>query len=168
MVGQIDLKHTLSNTLPSGYSRHRPHAFALQQPNGGVYLFQGGSAEQVLEWVSTCNYWAARESKEPLSGGVSNLEYGWGACLEDVQEEEDEQENKLYPPVQVQEWLPPMPPSVASYLEETAQLEVLHRHVKELNQELDKHRDIKRKMEIRVGQMMSFFISTIFTFFLLS
>ena len=29
------------------------------------------------EWVSTCNYWAARQSKEPLAGGVSNMEYGW-------------------------------------------------------------------------------------------
>jgi len=31
----------------------------------------------VNEWVSTCNYWAARQSKEPLAGGVSNMEYGW-------------------------------------------------------------------------------------------
>lgn len=33
------------------------------------------------EWVSTCNYWAARQSKEPLSGGVSNMEYGWNRLL---------------------------------------------------------------------------------------
>ncbi|KAJ7040960.1 hypothetical protein C8F04DRAFT_1305673 [Mycena alexandri] len=29
------------------------------------------------KWVSTCNYWATRTSKEPLVGGVSNMEYGW-------------------------------------------------------------------------------------------
>ena len=34
------------------------------------------------EWVSTCNYWAARQSKEPLAGGVSNMEYGWNRILD--------------------------------------------------------------------------------------
>lgn len=43
----------------------------------GVYFFQAGTEELVNEWVSTCNYWAARTSKEPLAGGVSNMEYGW-------------------------------------------------------------------------------------------
>ncbi|KAF7731518.1 hypothetical protein EC973_009282 [Apophysomyces ossiformis] len=135
LIGEIDLKHTLSNALPSGYNRERPHAFALQQPNGGVFLFQVGSAEQVLEWVSTCNYWAARESKEPLSGGVSNMDYGWGACLEQSG------------PVTISEWQPPVPPMVNSAMDEASQLTALHKHVKELNEELDHHRDIKRKIE---------------------
>lgn len=34
------------------------------------------------EWVSTCNYWAARLSKEPLAGGVSNMEYGWNRVMD--------------------------------------------------------------------------------------
>ena len=34
------------------------------------------------EWVSTCNYWAARQSREPLAGGVSNMEYGWNRVLD--------------------------------------------------------------------------------------
>lgn len=49
----------------------------LSLPNGGVFFFQAGTEELVNEWVSTCNYWAARVSKEPLAGGVSNMEYGW-------------------------------------------------------------------------------------------
>jgi PH and SEC7 domain-containing protein len=49
----------------------------LTLANGGVYFFQAGTEELVNEWVSTCNYWAARQSKEPLAGGVSNMEYGW-------------------------------------------------------------------------------------------
>ena len=44
---------------------------------GAVYFFQAGTEDLVNEWVSTCNYWAARQSREPLSGGVSNMEYGW-------------------------------------------------------------------------------------------
>ena len=49
----------------------------LTLANRGVYFFQAGTEELVNEWVSTCNYWAARTSKEPLAGGVSNMEYGW-------------------------------------------------------------------------------------------
>jgi PH/SEC7 domain-containing protein len=56
----------------------------LTLANGGVYFFQAGTEELVNEWVSTCNYWAARTSKEPLAGGVSNMEYGWNR-VEDAQ-----------------------------------------------------------------------------------
>ncbi|RCH83732.1 hypothetical protein CU098_004211 [Rhizopus stolonifer] len=136
LMGSIDLKHTLANALPSGYSRQRQHAFALQQPNGAVYLFQVGSEEQVHEWVSTCNYWAARESKEPMTNGVSSMEYGW-TCTKDM-------ENTI-----IHEWQAPIPPSCSSLLEEPAQLEALHKHIKELSNELDQHRDIKPKMEAR-------------------
>ncbi|OAD78812.1 hypothetical protein PHYBLDRAFT_122186, partial [Phycomyces blakesleeanus NRRL 1555(-)] len=151
-IGEIDLKHTLSNPLPSGYSRQRPHAFALQQPNGGVYLFQVGSASEVLEWVETCNYWAARESREPLTGGISNMEYGWGECLDGIGL--DSAGDPYYHLLQsrdttVHEWQPPVPPSGPSTMDQHAQLGALHRHVRELNEELDKHRDMKLKMELR-------------------
>ncbi|ORZ01662.1 hypothetical protein BCR43DRAFT_556274 [Syncephalastrum racemosum] len=151
-IGEIDLKHTLCNPLPSGYSRQRPHAFALQQPNGGVYLFQVGSAEQVVEWVMTCNYWAARESKEPLTGGVGSMEYGWGPCLDHVDEDDPD---KTYPPVHVYEWQPPAPPTVSSATEEKAQLDALRKHVQELNEALDNHRDLKRKLELRFAAKSS-------------
>ncbi|CEP17586.1 hypothetical protein [Parasitella parasitica] len=141
LMGSIDLKHTLANALPSGYSRQRQHAFALQQSNGAVFLFQVGSEDQVREWVSTCNYWAARESKEPLAGGVSSMEYGWGHCLETIAEEAGN--------VIVHEWQAPVPPTMSSLLEESAQLATLRKHVKELSAELDQHRDIKPKMESR-------------------
>ncbi|KAI9348322.1 Pleckstrin homology domain-containing protein [Pilaira anomala] len=137
-MGSVDLKHTLANALPSGYSRQRQHAFALQQSNGAVFLFQVGSVEQVHEWVSTCNYWAARESKEPLKGGVSSMEYGWGDCL--LVEEGV--------PI-INEWEAPTPMMSSSILDEQTQLEVLSRYVQELSIELDQHRDIKPKMEDR-------------------
>lgn len=54
----------------------------LTLANGGVYFLQAGTEELVNEWVSTCNYWAARQSKEPLAGGVSNMEYGWNRVLD--------------------------------------------------------------------------------------
>lgn len=54
----------------------------LTLPNGNVFFFQAGTEELVNEWVSTCNYWAARVSKEPLAGGVSNMEYGWNRVMD--------------------------------------------------------------------------------------
>ncbi|PFH45519.1 hypothetical protein AMATHDRAFT_184519 [Amanita thiersii Skay4041] len=77
-VGTVHLAHSLAHALPPpGYNRQRPHCMVLTLANGGVFFFQAGTEELVNEWVSTCNYWAARTSKEPLAGGVSNMEYGW-------------------------------------------------------------------------------------------
>ena len=77
-VGTVHLAHSLAHSLPPpGYNRQRPYCMVLTMANGALYFFQAGTEELVNEWVSTCNYWAARTSKEPLAGGVSNMEYGW-------------------------------------------------------------------------------------------
>ncbi|GAC73793.1 guanine nucleotide exchange factor [Moesziomyces antarcticus T-34] len=91
-LGEIPLAHSLANALPPpGYNRTRPHVFALTLPGGKVYFFQTGHEELVNEWVSTCNYWAARQSKEPLAGGVSNMEYGWNKVLPQLDDDEYEE-----------------------------------------------------------------------------
>ncbi|KAJ1035121.1 hypothetical protein NDA18_000719 [Ustilago nuda] len=91
-LGEIPLAHSLANALPPpGYNKNRPHVFALTLPGGKVYFFQTGHEELVNEWVSTCNYWAARQSKEPLAGGVSNMEYGWNKVLPQPSEDELEE-----------------------------------------------------------------------------
>ncbi|KAI5361587.1 Putative Sec7 domain, PH-like domain superfamily, sec7 domain superfamily, pleckstrin domain 9 [Septoria linicola] len=72
------LRQTIASTLPPpGYSKARPHVWALSLPNGAVHLFQVGTPEIAMEFMTTANYWSARLSKEPLAGGVSNIEYGW-------------------------------------------------------------------------------------------
>ncbi|KNZ48745.1 uncharacterized protein VP01_543g1 [Puccinia sorghi] len=82
LLGAITLSHALTSVLVSGYSKERAHVFVLTLSNGASYFFQAGTEELVYEWVSTCNYWAARLSKEPLTGGVSNMEYGWNQLQE--------------------------------------------------------------------------------------
>ncbi|KAF2630001.1 Sec7 domain-containing protein [Macroventuria anomochaeta] len=73
------LRQTIASALPPpGYSKTRPHVWALSLPTGAVHLFQVGTPDIVREFVSTANYWSARLSKEPLTGGVSSMEYGWG------------------------------------------------------------------------------------------
>jgi hypothetical protein len=54
----------------------------LTLSNGGGYFFQAETNELVNEWVSTCNYWAARTSKEPLAGDIRNMEYGWNRVVD--------------------------------------------------------------------------------------
>ncbi|KAK5108630.1 hypothetical protein LTR62_008121 [Meristemomyces frigidus] len=72
------LRHTIASTLPKpGYSKARPHVWALSLPSGAVHLFQVGTPEIAKEFMTSANYWSARLSKEPLSGSVSNVEYGW-------------------------------------------------------------------------------------------
>jgi PH/SEC7 domain-containing protein len=77
-LASLQLSHSLAHALPPpGYNRQRPYCMVLTLASGAVFFFQAGTEELVNEWVQTCNYWAARQSKEPLAGGVSNMEYGW-------------------------------------------------------------------------------------------
>jgi len=81
-LDSFTLRQTIASTLPPpGYSKTRPHVWALSLPSGAVHLFQVGTPEIAHEWMSTANYWSARLSKEPLSGGVSNIEYGWSEAV---------------------------------------------------------------------------------------
>lgn len=81
-LGAFLLRQTIASSLPPpGFSKSRPHVFALSLPTGAVHLFSVGTAEIVKEFVSTANYWSARLSKEPLIGGISNIEYGWSDSI---------------------------------------------------------------------------------------
>ncbi|KAI0035843.1 hypothetical protein K488DRAFT_82603 [Vararia minispora EC-137] len=89
-VGTLLLAHALAHALPPpGYNRQRPHCMVLTLASGAVYFFQAGTEELVNEWVQTCNYWAARQSKEPLAGGVSNMEYGWNRVADPLHADDE-------------------------------------------------------------------------------
>ena len=154
----------------------------LTMPNGAVYFFQAGTEELVNEWVSTCNYWAARTSKEPLTGGVSNMEYGWNHVIdvpthkraqtdgESVRDTGDSMSvrsgrstrskfgwkdhsatvragqspwaDKTY----INDWKPPLPPTVASTHDEETQMDALKKHVTSLKQDLERHNELRELM----------------------
>jgi len=81
-LGTFSLKQTLASALPPpGYSRQRPHVWALSLPTGAVHLFHVGTPEISKEFVTTANYWSARLSTHPLVGGISNIEYGWSEAI---------------------------------------------------------------------------------------
>ncbi|KAJ1769298.1 hypothetical protein LPJ74_004179 [Coemansia sp. RSA 1843] len=167
-LGSVSLRHTMTHMLPSpGYSRSRPHVFALQLPSGGVYLFQTASEVELRDWVAACNYWAARESKAPyMIGGVYNMEYGWdntGDYLlrydeRDAREERGEElsaaeqaaeerrvveERDASKGASILEWTPPNNPMLRSDLDEQGQLKALLHHITYLEEELVSHKKVQ-------------------------
>lgn len=94
------LRQTIASTLPPpGYSKTRPHVWALSLPSGAVHLFQVGTPDIAEEFITAANYWSARLSKEPLSGGVSNVEYGWSDKVINTALLDNRSENVNSPPV---------------------------------------------------------------------
>lgn len=150
----------------------------LTLADGGVYFFQAGTHELVKEWVDTCNYWAARTSKEPLAGGVSNMEYGWNRVLDDPAHSRSASESETTSrdtdsvslkstrskfgrdgaatvrggqspwadKVFINDWKPPLPPTVPSGADEETQLEALQKHVVSMKQELQQHNQLREPM----------------------
>jgi PH and SEC7 domain-containing protein len=180
-VGTVQLSHSLAHALPSpGYSRQRPYCMVLTLANGGVYFFQAGTEELVNEWVSTCNYWAARTSKEPLAGGVSNMEYGWNRVMDpvhgrSVSDSESMRDDSISirsgksarskfgwqregaatvratsspwaDRIFINDWKPPMHPTVSSMHDEETQLEALRKHVKAMKRDLQRHNELREPM----------------------
>lgn len=76
-AGRYTLTHAQATTVKGGYSRDRPYVFCLSLPSGEAVYLAAGTDDLVTEWVNTCNYWSARRSRQPLQGGVGNIEYGW-------------------------------------------------------------------------------------------
>ncbi|TIC65009.1 hypothetical protein E3Q01_02370 [Wallemia mellicola] len=169
LVGEIPLAHSVSDYMRNGYNRSRPHCFQLSLPNGGKYYLQAGTESLLDEWVSTCNYWASRASKEPLSGGVSNMEYGWNSVIGEVesgssmlkpQREEDVMSvrsnysinrwkqpfrtnaDKMY----IEDWNAPHLPVVSSALTEEDQQRALQKFSASLKKDLRVHRQIYDRM----------------------
>jgi hypothetical protein len=80
-LGSFTLRQTYATSFAREHSKSQAYVWALTLPTGAVHAFAVGSPELREEWTATVNYWSARLSKEPLIGGVSNIEYGWGEAL---------------------------------------------------------------------------------------
>ncbi|KAI4238725.1 MAG: hypothetical protein LQ349_000880 [Xanthoria aureola] len=173
-LGKYLLRQTIASALPPpGYSKTRPHVWALSLPNGAVHLFQVGTPEIVKEFVTTANYWSARLSKEPLMGGVSNVEYGWSDSVINlalIPQENRPPSNpgNARPSLQISirssldqgsvrpklpgdrivisDWTPPQQSMVASVLLEVDQLKALMTYVKNIEDELQKHNELRSPM----------------------
>ncbi|KAL9111530.1 MAG: hypothetical protein Q9227_004018 [Pyrenula ochraceoflavens] len=188
------LRQTIASALPPpGYSKARPHVFALSLPTGAVHLFQVGTPDIVREFVSTANYWSARLSKEPLFGGISNIEYGWSdniiarAMTSSGSDRPSSGGPQRSPPsssggaappssfntlprpsiqsslrssidlpssrprlpgdrIYIADWTPPSQSLVSSQLLEVDQLRALQTYVRSVEEELQKHNELRAPM----------------------
>lgn len=175
------LRQSIASALPPpGYSKSRPHVWALSLPTGAVHLFQVGTPDIVREFVSTANYWSARLSKEPLVGGVSNIEYGWGENVVNPalirQDSTPAAQGHMPRPsmasslrssvdhatgapkarlpgdkVNLSDWSPPTQSMMASNLMEVDQLRALTNYVKNVEEELAHHNELRAPMLIAVS-----------------
>ncbi|KAK4869741.1 hypothetical protein LT330_005465 [Penicillium expansum] len=170
------LRQTIASALPSpGYSKSRPHVWALSLPTGAVHLFQAGTPEIVREFVSTANYWSARLSKEPLVGGISNIEYGWSDSVinsaliggesrspppssgarpsiqSSIRSSIDHQGVRPRLPadrVNISDWSPPQQSMVASNLTEEEQWKALQAYVQNVEDDLSRHNELRSAMNL--------------------
>ena len=181
-LGKFLLRHTIASALPPpGYSKNRPHVWALSLPTGAVHLFQVGTPEIVKEFVTTANYWSARLSKEPLVGGISNIEYGWSDAVinsalvplenvpsstalpgprpslqSSIRSSIDQGSFRPKLPgdkILISDWTPPQQSMVASVLLEVDQLKALVAYVKNIEDELQKHNELRGAMLLAVSPL---------------
>lgn len=179
-LGAFLLRQTIASALPPpGYSKARPHVWALSLPNGAVHLFQVGTPEIVREFVTTANYWSARLSKEPLVGGISNVEHGWSdtvinnslAHIDSMPAAAmgHSQRPSLHGSIRssldqgsvrpklpgdkaiINDWTPPQQSMVASALMEVDQLRALTTYVKNIEDELQRHNELRAPMLLAVS-----------------
>lgn len=175
-VWKFLLRQTIASALPPpGYSKARPYVWALSLPTGAVHLFNVGTPEIVKEFVTTANYWSARLSKEPLFGGVSNMEYGWGdsvinralihsdsmpviqggsrPSIQSSLRSSTDQSAPVRPKlpgdkININDWTPPQQSMMASALMEVDQLKALQTYVKNVEDELQKHNELRSAMSL--------------------
>lgn len=177
-IWKFMLRQTIASALPPpGYSKSRPHVWALSLPTGAVHLFQAGTPEIVREFVSTANYWSARLSKEPLVGGISNIEYGWSDAV--INSALIHAESRSPPPtsgaprpsiqssirssldhqgvvrprlpadrVHISDWSPPQQSMVASHQSEEDQLKALQAYVQNVEDDLQRHNELRPAMNL--------------------
>lgn len=186
ILGSFVLRQTIASALPPpGYSKARPHVWALSLPTGAVHLFQVGTPEIVKEFVTTANYWSARLSKEPMVGGISNIEYGWGDSVVNIALINHTENTTMHigarPSLQssirsgrssmeqgsvrprlpgdkiaISDWTPPQQSLVASALMEVDQLKALLNYVKSVEEELQKHNELRGPMLLAVSDPLPF------------
>ena len=180
VLGSFLLRQTIASILPEpGYSKIRPYVWALSLPTGAVHLFQAGTPEIVKEFVASANYWSARLSKEPLVGGVSNVEYGWSDLIVNTAllpiENRPSSNNNAGPRPSIQssirsstdqgstrpklpgdkilisDWTPPQQSMMASALKEEDQLKGLKLYVSSIEEDIRKHTELRSLMFLAVS-----------------
>ncbi|ORZ20419.1 hypothetical protein BCR42DRAFT_408729 [Absidia repens] len=133
------LNHSLSRILPPpGWHKQRTHVVCLQMTDGASWLFQVPSNQTAQDLMRGLNYQAARHSKEPLQGAVTNIDYGW-----------NNNSTENHPSSQLLTWELPMSCMISSQLSTLDQLHSIHGYIERLSGCVGHHRDLRRLVEKR-------------------
>ncbi|KAI9483711.1 MAG: hypothetical protein EXX96DRAFT_477260 [Benjaminiella poitrasii] len=141
-ITALPMNHTYTTAIPPpGWNPQRPHVFRLETNEGGVWLFESTDQFAVQAWVEACNLTAAKISKGPLPGAVSNSNYGWSMNNYSTTEQST---------MNISVWYPPAPCMINSALSMVDQCNDIETQIKNLSVELDQHRELKLLVDNKV------------------
>ncbi|WFD33757.1 hypothetical protein MCUN1_000574 [Malassezia cuniculi] len=69
---EVPLQHSYSSL-----SERQESVFELFTAYGKIYHMRFPGIAASKSWVEVCTYWAARSSRPPLLGAMTNIDYGW-------------------------------------------------------------------------------------------
>lgn len=149
LVDGFHLCHTMAQEAPASKKiKGFNGVWSLTLPQRGLLVFRTGTTEIAREYVYTCNYWAARLSKEPFDEAVSSLEYGWGVDLEHMAPVITGSTNRRKPGdrLAISDWKPSGQTMVVSDLNEELQQENIQNYVERTEKELAYHNALRGKL----------------------
>lgn len=159
-LDKFEMNHTFTSAvLPPGWNGNRPHVFRLETAEGGLWLFESIDMFAIQAWVEAANTTASRISKGPLTGAVSNIDYGWGPKWDNSTEE--------FTSDAIPVWYPPSPCMIHSNLDINEQYKDIEEQIKTLNTQLKEHRQLKLSLNKKVRLYMALLLTCVLTHFLI-
>ncbi|KAG8743106.1 hypothetical protein FRC12_015153 [Ceratobasidium sp. 428] len=166
-LGALSLLHALAQEVPAPKGS-KVRSFGLTLASGETHVFEiqanqsGASAgglfksmkskptidpdAEVLAWVRSCNYHAARYSRAPLPDGVTNVEYGWNGATTSEEDDQSSISAKGRTNALIDDWAAPNLPNMETQLDAKAQLEAWNHQVKMCNAEFTEHGELRGRM----------------------
>ncbi|KAL2314521.1 PH and SEC7 domain-containing protein C11E3.11c [Schizosaccharomyces pombe] len=121
--------------------------FDLETSSQLKLRFAGPSPKDAQGWIDALNYWAARSSKVPLLGGVTNVDYGWARCTGQRAQKSNAQLLKTKTDkIIVRKWQPQPVNTIPSSLSLGEQLSAFNNFMKLLKKTNDEHQNLHKEM----------------------
>ncbi|EPY50166.1 guanyl-nucleotide exchange factor [Schizosaccharomyces cryophilus OY26] len=139
---------SLDNT---GFRRTPAPSFYLETHSGKRLQFAATRLGEAQAWIEALNYWAARTSRIPLLGSVSNVDYGWSLCtgkqqMNDKDIKSSSHGERKYPKLSLKVWEPEPISGIPSQLSLIKQLNSFKGFSKVLSEASKKHEAIHLEM----------------------
>ncbi len=153
---RIPLAQAFASCLPRpGYSKRRPHVWALSTSAGAVELFHVDSHEVAQSFVMEVNYWGARFSLPLLLYECATLEYGWSKVVvprraygTDISEIYRRNMKRLGDEIEIAGWEPLPMPAESSDATEKVQLGCMQTYVQQVEEDLRQHNFLRNRIKL--------------------